>query len=62
MGVSDQSYKKRRHNKLGLLYYHGVYKNDNESESDKVTAIIEPDAHKAADYFRMVIDKKLLGI
>jgi TPR repeat protein len=48
--------------KLGLLYYHGVYKNDNESESDKVTAIIEPDAHKAADYFRMVIDKKLLGI
>jgi TPR repeat protein len=47
---------------LGLLYYYGVDKNDNESESDKVTAIIEPDAHKAADYFRMVIDKKLPGI
>jgi TPR repeat protein len=47
---------------LGLLYYHGVYKNDNESESDKVTAIIEPDTHKAADYFRVVIDKNLPGI
>jgi TPR repeat protein len=47
---------------LGLLYYHGVYKFFKKSELNKVTVIIEPDTHKAADYFRMVIDKRLPGI
>jgi TPR repeat protein len=47
---------------LGLLYYHDIYKNNNESESDKIAVIIESNTHKAADYFRIVVDKKLPGI
>jgi TPR repeat protein len=58
----DNHLKKEDIYELGLLYYHGVYKFFKKSELNKVTVIIEPDTHKAADYFRMVIDKRLPGI
>jgi TPR repeat protein len=47
---------------LGLIYHRGVYEDANASESDKVAAIIGTNTHRAADYFRMVIDKRLPGI
>ncbi|KAI8875574.1 HCP-like protein [Backusella circina FSU 941] len=52
--------KKEELYQLGILYYYGVYEDINSSKSGQIDVIVEPNIRKATEYFKMIIDNKLL--